>query len=143
MAIAFLGLGSNLGHREQNILNAIKQIEENGIQIILRSTLIETDPQGGPPQDKYLNGVIKIQTYLSPQDLLTLLKVTEKELGRIETVRNGPRTIDLDILLYDNLKLETPELSIPHPRMFARDFVMKPLAEIAPELVKELSHASH
>jgi 2-amino-4-hydroxy-6-hydroxymethyldihydropteridine diphosphokinase len=141
MAIAYLALGSNLGHREKNIQDALIQLEDHGIKILQRSALIETEPQGGPPQGKYLNGVIQIQTNLSPHNLLDLLKTIEKKLGRVEAVRNGPRPIDLDILLYDNFKIETAELTIPHPRMLTRDFVMNPLSEIAPGLAKELSHA--
>ena len=143
MAIVYLGVGSNLGNRTENIKKSIIILRQAGIRVFTCSTLIETDPVGGPPQNLFINGVLKIETNLSPEDLLVVLHDIEKSLGRVKTVLNGPRTIDLDILLYDQLKLNTPTLTIPHPRMFERDFVMKPLQEIAPELFEELSHARH
>jgi 2-amino-4-hydroxy-6-hydroxymethyldihydropteridine diphosphokinase len=142
MAIAYLGIGSNLGNREENIDTAIKLLEENQIAILKRSTTIETDPVGGPPgQGKFLNAVLKVRTEFPPQPFLHLLKQIEQTLGRTVTVPNGPRPIDLDILIYDNLQWHTPDLTIPHPRMLERHFVMRPLKEIAPDLVKELVHA--
>lgn len=134
MSIVYIGIGSNLGNRKKNIETAFSILEERGIHILKISSLIETDPLDGPAQEKFLNAVIKTETYLSPQELLTQLKSIEKRLGRVPTVRNGPRTIDLDILLYDQLTLNTSQLTIPHPRMFLRDFVMTPLKEIAPEM---------
>ncbi len=138
MPIVYLGIGSNLGKRETNIEKAIQLFKKNHIDILKTSTFIETDPVGGPPQGKFLNGVIKIKTLLSPQELLKILKDIEKQLGRTKTVIDGPRTIDLDILVYDQIKIKTPELTIPHPRMLEREFVLKPLQEIAPQLLKEL-----
>ncbi len=113
------------------------------MKVLKCSSIIETDPVGGPQQDKFFNAALKIQTKLSPPKLLQTLKDIEKQLGRVKTVRNGPRPIDLDILFYDNLKLETPSLIIPHPRMLERDFVLIPLKEIAPELTEELENACH
>ena len=107
-------------------------------RLIKTSKIIETTPEGGPPQGPYLNCVIEIQTTLSPHELLKRLQKIEVDLGRIRTIKNGPRNIDLDILLYGNAKISETALSIPHPRMFQRDFVMKPLKEIAPELIKKL-----
>ena len=142
MAIVYLGIGSNSGNRKKNIKDALTSLRKNHISILTRSTIIETDPVGGPPgQEKFLNGVLKIQTQLAPLKLLHLLKRVEQDLGRTKTILNGPRIIDLDILLYDHLKLQTPRLTLPHPRMLARDFVMKPLKEIDPDLTKELCHA--
>ena len=142
MATVYLGIGSNLGNRKKNIEDAVTSLKKNHINVLKRSTVIETDPVGGPPdQEKFLNGVLKVQTPLTPQKLLNLLKQIEQELGRAKTVLNGPRIIDLDILLYDHLKLQTPQLTLPHPRMFKRDFVMKPLKEIEPHLTEELYHA--
>ena len=142
MATVYLGIGSNLGNRRKNIEDAVTSLRKNRINILERSTIIETDPVGGPPaQKKFLNGVLKVQTQLAPQRLLHLLKYIERELGRTKTVVNGPRIIDLDILLYDHLKMQTPQLTLPHPRMRERDFVMKPLKEIEPLLTEELSHA--
>jgi len=122
MSLAYIGIGSNLGNRKENIGKALSLMQECGIKILKRSSVIETDPVGGPPQGKFFNAVIKIETELEPIELLKVLQNIEKKLGRIRTVINGPRTIDLDILLYDNLALKTPELTIPHPRMFEREF---------------------
>ena len=142
MAIVYLGIGSNLGDRRKNIANAIFSLRKNHVRILKRSTLIETDPVGGPcTQGKFLNGVLKVQTQLPPEELLALLKRIEQDLGRAKTVPNGPRVIDLDILLYDDIKLQTPQLTIPHPRMLNRSFVMNPLKEIEPGLTEGLSYA--
>ncbi len=142
MAIAYLGIGSNLGNRRKNIEAAVRLLEKTHLDILKTSTIIESAPMGGPKdQGRFLNGVLKIETEIPPEELLKTLKQIEKRLGRTTTVRNGPRTIDLDILLYNHRKLQTPQLTIPHPRMFERDFVMHPLKEIEPQLVKELFHA--
>ena len=137
MAVVFLGLGSNLGDRKKNLLSALMALEDIGLKIMKVSTIIETSPMGGPIQGKYLNAVAKAQTEFSPMDLLRFLKDIEGRMGRVKTVLNGPRIIDIDILLYDSLKLSTPHLTIPHPRMFERDFVMTPLKEIEPHLLVE------
>jgi 2-amino-4-hydroxy-6-hydroxymethyldihydropteridine diphosphokinase len=131
LATIFLGLGSNLGDRAKNLKRAVEELSREGITVSKISRTIETEPVGGPPQGKYLNAVLKATTTKPPQVLLTSLKSIEKRLGRKRTVRNGPRPIDIDILLYDDLKMKTPLLTIPHPRMFERDFVLKPLAELA------------
>lgn len=123
--------------------DAIALIKDNGIFLIKESSIIETDPVGGPKQEKFLNAVIKVKTNFPPEELLELLLKIEHQLGRVRTIPNGPRTIDLDILLYDNITLKTATLSIPHPRMFTRDFVMRPLLEIAPEKSKEFNYARH
>jgi len=143
MAIVYLGIGSNLGNRRENVEAAIALLKEAGLTVLKISTIIETDPVGGPPnQEKFLNGVLKIETHLSPQKLLGRLKYIEQQLGRVKTItNNGPRPIDLDILLYDQLDLQTPQLTIPHPRMLERNFVMRPLKEIEPQLAEELFHA--
>ncbi len=135
MPKVYLGIGSNLGDRDENIRQAFQWMKKERINIIKQSSIIETDPVGGPPQNKFLNLVIEIQTELSPHDLLKLLKEIEQKMGRIKTIQDGPRPIDLDILLYDNIKLSTKELTIPHPQMFSRNFVMKPLKEICPEFL--------
>lgn len=137
MSIAYLGLGSNLEDRRQNIDMAILEIEALGIIIISKASVIETDPVGGPPQGKFLNTVIKVHTTLPPLKLLQKLKAIEKDMGRVKTVKNGPRIIDIDILLYEDREIDTENLVIPHPRMFQRDFVMKPLKEINPEIMKK------
>lgn len=138
MATIYLGLGSNLGDREQNIHAAIAAIKNNHIEVEKISSIIETDPEGGPPQGTYLNAVVKAQTALPPDELLSLLKDIEQQLGRKKRGLNAPREIDIDILLYDDLTVRKPNLTIPHPRMLERSFVTIPLAEIEPQLVKRL-----
>jgi 2-amino-4-hydroxy-6-hydroxymethyldihydropteridine diphosphokinase len=134
----YLALGSNMGDRKRNIDLALRKLEGIGVKIEKISSLIETDPAGGPPQGKYLNAVLRATTELSPEKLLIKTKVIEQKLGRTPTVRNGPRPIDIDILLYDDIAFSTPELTIPHPRMRERDFVMNPLSEIAPGVARAL-----
>ncbi len=143
MPIAYIGLGSNLGDRARYIRSAVVLLEQRGVSVLKQSTIIETDPVGGPSQNKFLNVVIKVSTELSPLELFSLCQSIEKELGRVRDVVNGPRTVDLDILWYDNLTIDTPQLKIPHPRMFERVFVLDPLREIEPGLVEELLDAHH
>ena len=133
MATAYLGIGSNMGDRKQHIHDALNLLEQKNITVIAVSSLIETDPVGGPPQGPFLNGAIKIETDRSPHDLLSCLKSIEHLLGRRPSIKNGPRPIDIDILLYNNDTIKTPTLTIPHPRMAERDFVMQPLKEIIDE----------
>ncbi|MDO8662278.1 MAG: 2-amino-4-hydroxy-6-hydroxymethyldihydropteridine diphosphokinase [Candidatus Omnitrophota bacterium] len=132
MIICYLGVGSNLGNRRNNIEQAIRKINLlKNTQVLKRSSLIQTDPLGGTAgQPKFLNASLKISTSLSPLALLKNLKIIEKELGRKKTVRNGARTIDLDILLYGDKTVKRKGLIIPHPRMFSRDFVIRPLSEV-------------
>ena len=130
MAIVYLGLGSNLGDRAKNIHEAVRLLDEAGVRTVRLSTLIETDPVGGPPQGLFLNAALKAETSLSPEALLRMVNAVEARLGRVRTVRNGPRTIDIDILRYDDLIVDTAELVIPHPRMGEREFVLRPLREI-------------
>jgi 2-amino-4-hydroxy-6-hydroxymethyldihydropteridine diphosphokinase len=136
MKTVFIALGSNLGERQKNIKQALDLIEVIfGIQLEKISSIIETDPLDGPPQGKYLNAVAQISTTLSPRNLLVELQKIEDKLGRVRTVKNAPRTIDLDILLFADLSINDPDLIVPHPRMFARYFVLKPLLEIAPDIL--------
>jgi len=140
MIEAFIGIGSNIGERQKNLKKAITYIDAHQkITVEKVSSFIDTLPVGGPPQGNYLNGVIKIKTTLSPYDLLVFLQSIEKKLGRKRTVRFGPRTIDLDIILYGEERIDTPYLKVPHPRMQEREFVLKPLFEIAPQLKKILA----
>ena len=133
MVISYIALGSNLGDRREYLEKAIFQIQQNpSITLLKTSSFIETDPVGGPPQGKYLNAVIKIETSLKPRKLLHALQEIEQKLGRTRTVESGPRIVDLDILLYADEEINEPDLMIPHPRMFKRSFVMQPLQEIAP-----------
>jgi 2-amino-4-hydroxy-6-hydroxymethyldihydropteridine diphosphokinase len=135
---AHIALGSNLGERELTLRRAVEMMGQCcGIEVLAVSELIETEPVGPGEQGKYLNGAVEIQTRLSPQELLAALQDIERALGRRrENQRRwGPRRCDLDILLMGNLVLETPELTIPHPRMHERRFVLEPLASIAPKVV--------
>jgi GTP cyclohydrolase-4 len=128
-----LGIGANVGGRRANMERALAWLTEvHGIRVVKLSRAIETEPVGGPPQGLFLNAAAEIETEKTPGDLLTALKEAEVQLGRTSTVRNGPRPIDLDILLYDDLILEEAGLRIPHEAMLERAFVLEPLAEIAP-----------
>lgn len=135
--IIFLGLGSNLGNREENIKKAIQLLMKSNVHVDKVSSLIETEPQGYLDQPKFLNGVVKASTDLSPTELLSTTQSIEKNLGRQTTFRNGPRTIDIDILIYGQEKICTPSLTIPHSRMWEREFVLIPLREIEPTFSKE------
>jgi len=127
-----LGIGSNLGDRQKNIKLAIKKINSlKDTKVIKISRIIETKPVGGPrKQGKFLNAALKIKTNLTPSVLLKKLKNIECELGRTKTVRYGPRPIDLDILFYGDKIINTKKLNVPHPKIFEREFVIKPLLEI-------------
>ncbi len=137
MPKVYLGLGSNLGDREGNIAEALRRLSE-GVSIERVSSLYETEPVGYEEQPWFLNAVCEGETELDAEELLRFVKGIEEEMGRKESVRWGPRIIDIDILLYDDIVLETPELTIPHPRLHRRRFVLVPLAELAPELVHPL-----
>lgn len=131
MVFCFLGAGSNLSNRRKNIKRALDYLKKaKGIKIEKSSRIYETRPAGGPPQGKFLNAAIKIKTSLTPFSLLRTLKKIEKDLGRKKSVRLGPRTIDLDILLFGNKIIKRKGLIIPHPRMFKREFVLRPLRDI-------------
>jgi 2-amino-4-hydroxy-6-hydroxymethyldihydropteridine diphosphokinase len=135
MSIVYIGIGSNLGKREENCERAISFLINNGITIIKKSSLINTEPWGFEDQPAFVNMAVSAETDLTPDKLLTLIKEIEVNMGRTATVHWGPRIIDLDILFYDNLVFASPDLSIPHPQIEERDFVLKPLEEIAPDLV--------
>jgi 2-amino-4-hydroxy-6-hydroxymethyldihydropteridine diphosphokinase len=128
----FLGLGSNVGDREANLLAARRGLEARGFRIAALSSLYLTEPVDAPPQESFLNAVAGGETSLSPEALLQACLDTERALGRVRDVPRGPRTIDLDLLLYGNEVRSGPGLVLPHPRMHERRFVLVPLAEIAP-----------
>ena len=132
MVSCYLGVGSNLGDRRKNIILSIKEINAlKNTKVIKVSKIIETAPVGGPKkQPKFLNVALKITTDIPPVTLLKKLQNIEKRLGRTKTVRNGPRTIDLDILFYADKIINRKDLIVPHPRIFEREFVLKPLSEI-------------
>jgi 2-amino-4-hydroxy-6-hydroxymethyldihydropteridine diphosphokinase len=134
MARVIVGIGSNLGNKEENIRNSIKLIGEK-CKILKTSSFYETEPVGCEEQGWFLNCAVEAETRLEPLELLEFLKSVEKRLGRAKTAKNGPRTIDLDILLYGNEIINEKNLIIPHPRLHQRLFVLEPLKEIAPELV--------
>lgn len=131
----YLLLGSNLGNREKNIDNAINELKACGIIISKKSSLYNTAPWGYTEQPEFLNQAIECLTSLEPVELLREIKKIERKLGREKTFRYGPRIIDIDIIFYDDLILKSNELTIPHPFMHKRDFVLKPLCEIAPNFV--------
>jgi len=135
---AFVGLGSNLGDREATILRALARLQdEPELRLVRVSSLRETEPVGYVDQPQFLNGVAELETELPARDLLTRLLAIERELGRTrgEGPPLGPRTIDLDLLLYGEDTIAEAGLQVPHPRMHMRRFVLEPLAEVAPDLV--------
>lgn len=134
MIVAALGLGSNLGDTKANIDNAIAELDAiEGIAVQKKSSDYRTPPWGPVPQDDYRNCCITVETSLSPRALLEAGLAVEKTLGRVRDVRWGPRTIDIDLLIYDHASVEEEGLQVPHPRMGERAFVLIPLAEIWPE----------
>lgn len=131
----FLSLGANLGDREQTIESAIEALQNSEVKLLARSSLYETEPQDVKDQPWFLNLVVKCETRLFPLQLLALALRVERDLGRVRgTVRRGPRKIDIDILLFGKSVIETPQLTVPHPRMLERRFVLEPLVEMAPNL---------
>ena len=130
---AFVAFGSNMGNKKEYLENAIEGLKNSkGCQVDKVSSIIETEPYGGVEQDVFLNGALKLRTLLTPEELLDRLHELEQEANRERLIHWGPRTLDLDILLYDNLVMESDELCIPHVDMQNRDFVLRPMAEIAP-----------
>jgi 2-amino-4-hydroxy-6-hydroxymethyldihydropteridine diphosphokinase len=134
MSIVYLGLGSNMGDRAANLKAAIESFAP-AIRVTSQSSLYETPPWGYTDQPAFLNMVVKAETELEPLALLHFLKELEERLGRLKNFRYGPRSIDLDILFYDELVLREPGLVIPHARLHQRGFVLVPLQELAPDLV--------
>lgn len=129
----YLALGSNLGDRKENIAKAIKRIGELVGDVVRQSSLMETEPWGFNSKNRFINGCVRVSTDLSPHELLQMTQLIEQELGRTTKSRGGvyhDRTIDIDILLYDDIMIDEPDLKIPHPHMRERDFVMVPLREI-------------
>ncbi|NEQ41177.1 MAG: 2-amino-4-hydroxy-6-hydroxymethyldihydropteridine diphosphokinase [Okeania sp. SIO3I5] len=137
---AAIGMGSNLGESLDTLKNAIQTLDEiPGINLITYSNWYRTKPIGGPPQPDYINGCALLKVELTPHKLLEILLETEQQFKRIRLEHWGPRTLDLDLILYDDLILDTPNLQIPHPRMRERAFVLVPLAEIAPDWIDPVS----
>jgi len=135
--VAYIGLGANLGDRRANILAATDLLRQTpGVASVSLSSLYETEPVGGPPgQDAYLNAAARVETDLDASTLLAVLLDIEARLGRQRSERWGPRTIDLDLLLFGDEVIHTPGLTVPHPHMHERRFVLEPLAEIAANMI--------
>ena len=136
--IIYLGLGSNLGNRQDNLDRALHFLSQR-LRIELTSSVYDTEPVGNTAQPRFLNLACQAYTRLAPMELLTLAKGVELKLGRTHGKSNAPRPIDIDILFYGDQVIQTPELVIPHPRLEERAFVLIPLAEIAPDLVHPVS----
>ncbi len=131
MTEVFLGLGSNLGDRIKNLERAFELLEKSGVMVIKKSGVYETEPYGIKDQGWFYNCSVGVETDLGPEDLLNAVKKVEKEMGRKQTVKWGPRLIDIDILLYGDEVVSSKNLIIPHKFLHSRKFVLKPLAEVA------------
>lgn len=136
---AFLGLGTNIGDRRRHLLDAVQQTPD----LVRASSVYETEPVGGPEQGPYLNIVVELATALDPFELLGVCRRLEIAAGRERRIRWGPRTLDVDVLWIDGVSVDEPELTVPHPRMHERNFVVVPLLEIAPDLADDLAHLGH
>jgi 2-amino-4-hydroxy-6-hydroxymethyldihydropteridine diphosphokinase len=134
---AYVGLGANLGNRERTLRAALDALAaEEGVEVVAVSTLNETEPVGVGEQPRFLNGAVALDTTLPARELLDLLLAVEQRFGRVRTPgKDGPRTLDLDLLLYGDEQIDEPGLTLPHPRLHDRRFVLEPLAELAPGLV--------
>jgi 2-amino-4-hydroxy-6-hydroxymethyldihydropteridine diphosphokinase len=134
---AFIGLGSNLGDRRQHLRSAVEALRAGG-DLVAVSDVYETEPVGGPEdQGSFLNLVVELETADTPRALLGRCQALEEAAGRVRTVHWGPRTLDADLLLVEGERVDEPDLTVPHPRMAERRFVLAPLAELAPDLVTE------
>ncbi|MBE6050339.1 MAG: 2-amino-4-hydroxy-6-hydroxymethyldihydropteridine diphosphokinase [Clostridium sp.] len=135
----YISIGSNMGNKEENLNQAIELLKaEKYIKVEKVSSFIVTEPWGKLDQDEFVNGAIKVKTILSPKELLTKMLAIEEKMHRVRIVKWGPRIIDLDLIFYDDLILEDDFVTLPHPRMEEREFVLKPLAEIAPNKIHPL-----
>jgi 2-amino-4-hydroxy-6-hydroxymethyldihydropteridine diphosphokinase len=142
---AFIALGSNLGDREALLRAALQRLPARGVRVLAVSSFLETVPVGGPPgQGLYLNAAAAVETVLAPRPLLGALLAIEAELGRVRDPRErcGPRTLDLDLLLYGDAVIDEKDLIVPHPRLHQRAFVLQPLAQIAPHVTHPRLHRS-
>lgn len=134
MSFAYIALGSNLGDKEKNLRRALLLLTQQGVEVVRVSSFLSTEPYGVTDQPQFLNAVACVRTSLAPLALLDVLLATELAMGRVRLRHWGERNIDLDLLLYEDVVLDMPRLRLPHPDMQNRDFVLLPLAEIAPEL---------
>lgn len=136
MVCAYIGFGSNVGARLSHINHALQRLSEtDGVSLTQVSSLYETEPVGDKAQEAFLNGVVAVETSLSPNQLLERLQQIERQVGRQQRRRWGPREIDLDLLIYDQCCINTPELVLPHLELHKRRFVLTPFAEIAPDVI--------
>ena len=142
MKRVYLSLGSNIGDREGNLRKALERLASEDVHLLRASRIYETEPVDYKDQAWFLNQVVEAETALFPMQLLARIGRIERELGRTRTVPKGPRTIDIDILLYGAARVATARLEIPHPRMAERRFVLAPLAELAPDLRHPVTHRS-
>jgi 2-amino-4-hydroxy-6-hydroxymethyldihydropteridine diphosphokinase len=137
---AYLALGSNLGDRAAHLAFGRDQLVDHGIHIEASSAIEETDPVGGPPQPRYLNQVVRVETDYSPRELLSILQRIEAAAGRQPNrERWGPRELDIDILLYGHMTIDTPDLTIPHPQLVNREYVLRELHQVNPKLTDNVS----
>ena len=135
MTVAYVGLGANLGGREETLRRAVELLgEADGVDVLAVSQLRETEPVGFVDQPRFLNGAVAVVTTRTPRELLDLLLGIERALGRVREERWGPRTVDLDLLVYGDEVVDEPGLCVPHPRLHERRFALEPLAELDPEL---------
>jgi 2-amino-4-hydroxy-6-hydroxymethyldihydropteridine diphosphokinase len=135
MPTVYIALGSNIGAREANCRRAVDLLAAHGVRPLKLSSMHETEPWGIAEQPRFINMAVEAETALPPRELLKALKDIEREMGRVATVKWGPRVIDLDIIFYGSVVIKEPGLEIPHPRMHERGFVLAPLAEVAPDFV--------
>jgi 2-amino-4-hydroxy-6-hydroxymethyldihydropteridine diphosphokinase len=127
---AYVGLGSNLGDRAAHLARALGALPPRGLVVAAVSAIYETEPVGGPAQGPYLNAVARVETALPPAEAMAALLAVEKDFGRVRTVANAPRVIDLDLLLHGDAVVREPGLTVPHPRLHERRFVLRPLADV-------------
>ena len=134
LTVVYLSLGSNVGDREENLRSAVGELDDPGFRVRRVSAIVESAPLYLTDQPAFLNVVVETETTLAPEDVLRRIEAVERNLGRQRVIPNGPRTIDIDIVLFGDVVMDTPELTIPHPKMAERRFVLEPLAELAPAL---------
>lgn len=135
----YLSLGSNMGDKRENLLEAIKRVGElENTEVVKSSTILETEPFGYIEQDNFLNACLEVKTLLTPQEFLSSILKTELDMGRVREIKWGPRVIDIDILFYDAEIIQEDNLAVPHPWICEREFVLEPLSEIAPNYVHPL-----
>ncbi len=134
MTIAYLGLGSNVGDRERNLAEARRRLTEGGVRVLRASGVHETEPFGVTDQPRFLNQVVEVEWPGGPRELLAAARAVEAAVGRTPTYRWGPREIDVDVLLFGDESVAEPDLVIPHPGLWEREFVLRPLAELRPDL---------